>query len=346
MFWGEGMVISSREKQAAYSTDIYFREGERDFGALQGAEFVLDRCAILVLTPDAICARRAATALDALEDYSFTVVAEAAFRYNRHMLREVWRHQSTPEDIDRIQVVDLALTRAPSLLLCLRDDDATTKLPGSVRLASLKGSARLVGSDSARDSLRGRLGARCPLLNFVHTCDEPADIVREVPIYLGRRGRARFLAQASQAKDRRAAAYRTLSELERQTPVHDLDFESSVARLRAVVDGCDRVSVRQEAGAVLDRLSSFQGFDWTRLSDLLSAAGVEYDAWDLVTVATEVVSRCTAAESRVLPEPSPSDWLSLVSGQDAGSTASSTPAATSTSDSASRKSARSIATPH
>ena len=305
------MLVSSPAKLAAYSTDVYFREGTRDFAALPRHESLLERCALLVLTPDAICARRGTTALDALSDYGFTVVREAVFQYNRHMLREVWRHQSSPEDIDRIQVVDFSLTRGPSVLLFLRDDDDTTKLPGSVRLASLKGSARLVGSESTRDSLRGRLGARCALLNFVHTCDEPADVVREVPIYLGRRRRARLLAEASQGHDRSDAAYRAIKRLERQTPAHDLDFEASVARLRVAVDRCEPPSARREGTAILDRLGSRRGFDWTRLGDLLSAEGVGYDPWDLVTVATEAVSSCTVPESRVLPELSPGEWLAL-----------------------------------
>ena len=305
------MVVSSPEKLAAYSTDIYFREGTREFETLPRRDFLLERCALLVLTPDTICARRGTAALDALADYGFTVVSEAVFRYNRHMLREVWRHQSSPEDIDRIQVVDFALTRGPSVLLFLRDDHYTTNLPGSVRLASLKGSARLVGSEGARDSLRGRLGASCPLLNFVHACDEPADIVREVPIYLGRRRRAHILAEASQGQDRRDAAYRTVRRLEHETPAHDLDFEASVARLRVAVERCGSPSASREGMAVLDRLSTLQGTDWTRLGDLLPSEGIEYDPWDLVTVATEAVSRCTAPEGRVLPELRPGDWHAL-----------------------------------
>ena len=68
-------------------------------------------------------------------------------------------------------------------------------MPATVRLSNLKG-----GPDAATrgaGSLRSALRSANRLFTFVHTADEPADIVRELAVFFDRDERRRLLAEAT-----------------------------------------------------------------------------------------------------------------------------------------------------
>jgi hypothetical protein len=213
-------LTRSREKVDHYLVDPYFRAGLRraDLAAIPSVTFV-------VLKPDAVAGRRLEPALEALRENDFTVAGAWTFRFTPLLTREVWRYQFNIASWDRAAVVDLLLPSADSLLLVLRDRTwRRGAQPAASRLSALKGSA-----DPARrrpEDLRSRLNGPTTLFNFLHTADEPADVVRELGLLELATGLP-ILGSLSSEADPSALILR----LHEDVPAHDLDRERSWARL-------------------------------------------------------------------------------------------------------------------
>ncbi|MCX4527010.1 MULTISPECIES: nucleoside-diphosphate kinase [unclassified Streptomyces] len=224
-------------KRAAYRLDTYAREG-LDLFRPPGDRAWLYATTFVVLKPDAFAGRRCGLILDILEEEGWLPIAAHPLRFDPLLTREIWRYQFNAASAQRIAVVDHLLGSGPSLLVLLRDTRRAPGLPASVRLTAAKGAAD-PGAAHGRD-LRTRFGRVNGLFNFVHTADEPADLVRELRLF-GYRTGASFLRSALGAAPAQQGepcpARALLPELEREIPAHDLDVTRSLDRLAARDDG-------------------------------------------------------------------------------------------------------------
>ncbi|MET9628333.1 hypothetical protein ABZX92_12795 [Lentzea sp. NPDC006480] len=249
-------LTRSREKVAHYLVDPYFRAGLRrvDLSTVAGLTFV-------VLKPDAVAGRRLEPALEALRDNDFIVAGAWTFRFTPLLTREVWRYQFNIASWDRAAVVDLLLPSTDSLLLVLRDRTWTPGAqPAASRLSALKGSA-----DPARrrpDDLRSRLNGPTTLFNFLHTADEPADVVRELGLLELATGLSILDSLTGEADPSALVA-----RLHDEVPAHDLDRERSWTRLAA----------RPDYAGIARRRA------WRELLEVPPAAGA---LWDVLSVLT------------------------------------------------------------
>jgi len=165
---------------------VYFRESWRDLEALAGnaAGRLAEEHALILFKPDGLAAGIVEPALAILAEQGFAPAAGAVVRLDRQTTRWLWLYRFNVATVDRVWLHDRINEASPSLVVVLRDERAGTPgaLPGTVRLTDCKGPSR--PERRRRDQLRSRLGVDDRLLNYVHTSDEPADLVRELGVLL------------------------------------------------------------------------------------------------------------------------------------------------------------------
>ncbi|MFD9048197.1 nucleoside-diphosphate kinase [Streptomyces zaomyceticus] len=219
-------------KADAYRLDPYMREGLGSLARMHDPD-VLNRYTFVVLKPDAVAGRRCELILGILRSKGWHPVAATTVRFDPLLVRELWRYQFNAASAQRIAVVDPLLSSGRSLLILLEDRNRPTWLPASVRLTAAKGSAEPSAAHSG--DLRTRIGRINGLFNFMHTADEPADVVRELQLFSYQSGwdwcADPLFGTAVSTADPRETVMSLLAELEAETPAHDLDLAACIRRL-------------------------------------------------------------------------------------------------------------------
>ncbi|MGK4585457.1 hypothetical protein [Kitasatospora sp. HPMI-4] len=291
-------------KRDWYRYDTYLREGLRAFATRFGFATVRD-LTFLVLKPDAVAGRRCELVLDTLAADGWHPVAATTFRFDPLLTRELWRYQFNAASEQRIAVVDHLLGSGRSLLVLLEDRGRPAWLPASARLTSAKGVADPSGSRSG--DLRTRIGRVNGLFNFIHTADDPADVVRELQLFSYRTGWdwCAPVLSSHQVPDqeRSAAAQRAiralLDELEHETPAHDLDLAASLDRLERL-DG-------PWGSCARDLAAPEHIEDWLAvLRDTPLPAGSS--RWDVLAVLTGWIECNEPGVAALLPTGKADDW--------------------------------------
>ncbi|MFB7947261.1 nucleoside-diphosphate kinase [Kitasatospora phosalacinea] len=291
-----GGLTRSAEKAEHYRIDPYFRLGAQHVRAEQAHAYTF-----LVLKPDAVAGRRCEPALDAIRAHGFDLSAVHLVTFTPLLTREIWRYQFNIASWDRADVVDLLLPANASLLVVLKDRLwQPGGLPASCRLASLKGAAD--PGSRGPNSLRTLLSGPTTLFNFLHTADEPADVVRELALFGLAGGHSEALPlENGPAEDVELRLREALDGLYTACPSHDLDAGASLRRLGAHRNP----AVAAEARAQLDGDGSG---GWRALA---AAAGTAVPAdmlWDLLAVATAEIDCNVPGLSPVLPTVPASLW--------------------------------------
>ncbi|MGN6814965.1 MAG: nucleoside-diphosphate kinase [Solirubrobacterales bacterium] len=274
-----------QDKLDLYATDTYFLESWEDLLAVAGNQSLasLSRFASLTLKPDAVVGRTLKPTMKWLVDHGFSIVAAELVYFDRHITRGIWHYSWNVASRDRKDVVDMLLPATPSLFLALRGPE-----DASLWLSANKGPANPKYRQPGQ--LRYGLGYFSTLLNFVHTSDEPADVIRELAVYFPAPTRRRIY-QAMNSGDALQHAEDLASELEDRFLPHDLALDASIERIRVLVDAGqnggsrDRTALRSH----LDEIANGGTRDWKTLFSLLEAVGVPCEPWDLIVVATNLV---------------------------------------------------------
>ncbi|MYX97491.1 hypothetical protein GT045_22410 [Streptomyces sp. SID486] len=274
-------------------------EGSRTAG--DAAAAALAPLGLLSFKCDGMAGRRAEPTLRYLADQGFSILASAPIRHNRHSMRELWRYNWHVYTTDRLALMTLMHSVGDSLLLIVRDDRYDPAVPGSVRLADLKGSA----DPEARgpEHLRTVLDPPNKIINFVHVADEPADICREVGIFLDRPERRALLTEIRRADAETATrrAHDEVARLQALLPASDFDLEAALKRVEPATTP-DALARLRFAAAGGTRLS------WDELGTLLDRSDPAVDFWDFVRIATEVLDADRPASADLLPPSSAAEW--------------------------------------
>lgn len=301
--WHE--LTRSPRKRALFTEDLYFREAWADAADVldEGTGEVLSRVALFTFKPDGLVARRAGRTLDFLAQHGFTVVIVVPFHLTRHSMRELWRYDWNVYTTDRLALCSLMHAATETLLLILRDDRFDGVVPASVRLSDLKGSA---DPDARRpEALRSVLQPPNRVINFTHVADEPADLVRELGIFLDRvERRALFKAlRGGLSANLSELARAEVGRLQPLVPANDFDLEGALDRLaatgRVLADDVERLRKESAAG---------DGMSFEELTAMVNPHDPAIDRWDFVRVATEVLFVERRGFSGSLPAPTSSDW--------------------------------------
>lgn len=197
--WGDmpvpplGLLTEDPGKRQQYTTDPLLREGWATLAGVLGEEAALrfaSETAIAWLRPDAAAAGAIGEVAGRIEAAGFAAIGAAVVQLGRADVRALWWWQLKRATAERLLLLDAVAALGPGLVVLYRHPDGDPAL----RLTRLKGGNDPAGR--APDSLRSVAGSPNRLLTMVHTSDDPADVVRELAVFLPWRERAALVASA------------------------------------------------------------------------------------------------------------------------------------------------------
>lgn len=254
------------DKADRYLGEVFVREAWEEWSEAWGADAVeaAHSHAAMLFKPDGVAARMIDPAVEFLEEHGFAPAAAVAVDLDRGTTRWLWLYRFNVASVDRIRLHDLVNTAGPGLFLILRDERrGPGDVPATVRLTDLKGPSR--PERRRPDQLRSRLGVSDRLVNFIHTSDEPADLLREMAILVPPSERPLFFAAIDAADP---SAWSTAKrQAEDEIPPHSFDGDAALGRIRAHAEA-----------ALADGAAGEEREHLTRVRDLASAAAAGYDS--------------------------------------------------------------------
>ncbi|WP_327350796.1 nucleoside-diphosphate kinase [Streptomyces sp. NBC_01304] len=227
-------------RRTTYPDDVYFREMAVVLDRRDPAETdrALLHSTFVMFKPDAVVGRRVEPALAFLAGRGFEPLGALAVRVDARVCRELWRYQINAAPLAVIRAVDMILESGPPcLFVALRDTwgPERTGTTAAQRLAALKGSSKNRAEQA--DSLRGALGCELMCLNFLHSPDDPADLIREVGVLLpGRREEALTMLAGEVSSPRAAEPAAMARRLYAAHPPHPLTPAAPIGPRRQPVD--------------------------------------------------------------------------------------------------------------
>lgn len=296
-----GLTVSPRKREL-YALDHYFREAWEDAQSIWGSQCqtLLATTAAILLKPENLVARRTVSTMSYLRSAGFSPVAFSEIRLSRHRARELWRFQFNSATLVRFEFIDLWSAGSPALFILLRDENLAAATSGELaqpraateRLTALKGPA--LSTERLPTDLRSHLGQRNSLLNFVHTSDEPAEVVRDLGVLLSRAARRRMFRAVLRGQCVMEPLQARIGRLYRYAPLHDLHFDQALARIRvAVSDAAHRSPAKKRLAVLRHEWASVRAgvqFDWRQLFEQTRRAGVSVAQWDFIVVAAELTT--------------------------------------------------------
>jgi nucleoside diphosphate kinase len=317
------LLTTSVAKATLYSVDTYFAEAWADLSAAttDPVRFAWEH-GLLVLKPDAFAGRRAHVILEWLDDAGFVIADARRLRFDRHSIRAEWRYQWNMATPDRKKLMDVLLNLSDCMLVIVRSRDPID-VPATVRLTDLKGPAEV--AKRRPDHLRWKLGLSSAILSFLHTADEPADVVREFGIHAAAPERIALLERLACRPDATCGAWALCDELYAEVPFHDLDPAEIGRRLEQAADpdlggDLDQGELRRLA----PQLREGECTQWSKIPGLARRCGAAFGVWDeVVLTAANIVPNFPGRESVLRTEPR--DWVGLSAELNSGASVSPTP---------------------
>ncbi len=277
------------EKKFFYALEPNFRESFEDAQEVFGSNFEAYSLATsaMIFKPDAIVDRKVEIALNHVMKKGFTPIAFSLFQYNKYIIREDWKYQYNIATRNRMRAVDYLLETAPSLFVVFKKN--TEQFSNAcVEMTSLKGH-----SDPAYrtpEDLRYHLNGINSLLNYIHTCDEPADFYRGMGLYFKEYERKKILQDISQRNDRTQQLIDYLQKLYQQWPSVDLNFDRVINALKNSVQKLEAADA-EKVLAICHNPLKISEEDWLFLYELLIRKnnGI-LNRWDTNIILTGTVS--------------------------------------------------------
>lgn len=279
----------SPDKRQLYAVDTYFNETWEDVQReLPDQLQPMDRIATLVLKPDAFAGRAAEASLNWLASHGYDVLHSRKFRFNRFSIRGIWEYQWNIATRARKDVVDDLLQAGDSVYLVLRNGNSAC---ASRELASMKGSS--APSKRKPGDFRFDISGPNTLLNFIHTSDEPADIIREMGVFFNADERREILSSIREDVVQFSEAQELLQNVERSYgDVVDLDFGRVVRGLRDQL-GSGSTAAQSTLASTLAEVQSGGTIPWPVLDLQLREAGLGIPRWDRIILSTTLVNMDT-----------------------------------------------------
>jgi len=303
------LLTTSAAKATLYSVDTYFAEAWSDLHARwpDPIRFAWEH-GMLVVKPDAFAGRRAHLILEWLDEAGFVIAEARRLSFDRHSIRAEWRYQWNMATPDRKKLMDVLLKLSDSMLILVRSRDQID-VPTTVRLTDLKGPAEV--AKRRPDHLRWNLGLSSAILSFLHTADEPADVVRELGIHATAAERIALLERLACRPDAGATAWALCDQLYAEVPFNHLDPVEIGLRLEHAADPDVEGAVGQgELYRLAQELQRGVCADWKTIPKLARQTGVPFGPWDeVVLTASNIIPNFPGRESVLRTEPR--DWIGL-----------------------------------
>lgn len=300
-------------KAHAYARETWTREAWAELAqATSDPVALVHHHALLVIKPEAMAARVASRILDALAAERFTPVAVGTVEFDRHLIRALWAFRLNLATVERLRLQELLQMSCPNVVLVLRDLSPQLALPASVRLTAFKGPATL--ERRKPEHLRTGLGVQNRLLSYVHTTDEPADVVRELGVFFTPLKLRELVCEMLAASDKLELAREVVRAIERDVPPHDLRLETALAGIAAraaeaalEADHGERAAWRElsrSCGSHPSASADSGAALWTQIES--HATGLK--RWDVVTAGAHLVQQDVPGAAALLGDADGPSW--------------------------------------
>jgi len=287
-------LSSSEFKRRLYGTDTHSIEGlelvQEVFG--EGARSFCHMHSLLVVKPEALVARQLKTILTWLEEVGFRVVDAVPFQFSPAITRGLWGYHWNAVTGAHRRAIDLLVESGMSIAILVTATE-DSMVPASLRLADKKGHA-----DPTRrrpGQLRFELGNFNPLLNHVHSPDEPIDVLRELAVVLA------------------PAQYSLVVEAAKRGQRRDIrHLESELAASLYPAAGPRQPLDLIEVLAVIEDSIGPVDIHRLDLDDLLRRCGeacLTLSKWQRIVLTTASTASMRPDIKRLVPSTSVSDWL-------------------------------------
>ncbi|MFS8184750.1 hypothetical protein ACMG4P_24775 [Pseudovibrio denitrificans] len=308
-------LSKSKSKSQLYSGDPYFRDTWDDLKTLFDSDASIveqfQDVSLVILRPDAIVNQRLEKFICIVKDMGLVPFFATSFIYSRHMVREGWRYQLNIATPERIEVMDMILSHAPSILIMFHKTEKTKldpHLPLTLQLSEMKGpSDPLKRSPSDFRSLLG--DAQVSVLTYLHISDEPADVIREMGIFLSKQERLSCLSNLQVKKDYSNEVQLLINDQYKIQPAQSLIESSAYAAINQrshKINGDDKNHT-----AVVDAIVELKQRDntnWKALFSVCEKQNVPITIWEKVAIAGPNSKGHFEQLHPVLPDVSISDW--------------------------------------
>jgi hypothetical protein len=230
-------LTRSDRKRHFFSKDSFFREGKLALSSsgCDLSNFLFNTC-FVVIKPEAIRGRQIAPLCAALSNLGFLYQHHRHVKFDHLLVHSLWRYQTALATDDRLRLQLGYRGVGTGLLVALSHCKiASFDAPLSVKFARAKGSAH--ASKRSPDSIRSLVPGPTALANFIHGPSEPADLVRELAIWVAPEMRTEFLHSAVSGPSK--CLFESLEEaaklLYEDTPEHDLNIFGAWQRIKPLL---------------------------------------------------------------------------------------------------------------
>jgi hypothetical protein len=234
----------------------------------------------VIFKAEAVLAGNLLDGLRMLAEFDWQLLCCRAVQFDRHTVRTEWQYNLNKATPERLDAMDLVNRAAPALYLLFDCNQADPVVPACVQFIDIKGDAAL--RTRAPHTLRARLGPiQDHLINFIHSPDEPADVVRQLGVFFDERERRDIYAALDNPHDNWEAAAATAKQLLDRVPRVDFDVAGAATQLetslRAMAEP-SAVARRDAALSALGQVRAGQRGLWPGLRDALRSLGVPIPA--------------------------------------------------------------------
>jgi nucleoside diphosphate kinase len=175
------------KKREIYGRDQYFIASWNEFFSLFQSYKAIKDClwntALLLAKPEAIGSGKGDIIKNLLDDSGYQIIAVKRLYVDKKQTSALWQHSLGRYSDERFHLLVDLMASGPSVLFVVKNRKSHNNLPLSIQLTTLKGST--VPSERTENCLRSACSEiQSTFLNYIHTSDEPCDVVRELGILL------------------------------------------------------------------------------------------------------------------------------------------------------------------
>lgn len=272
-------------KQVEYAADGLFREGWADLQRLTGDQgaFATSCMTSMILKPETLARRSSGHVIELLRERGFRIALAKEIDLDGRNVQAVWRYQMDTASDDRILLRTLPLAPTKAVYLLLQRDPHGCDAARS--LSKCKGSPH--AHLQKPEQLRSQLDQPNPTISFIHAPDDPADFIRELPVWLNyaerRQCRPMFSSFVSDAATRLEEAKLTTFEKSVESYHFDVGKMVENIRKRAAATG----ELQQLVCSTFDSTSPLDLAEYCRLLD---AQHAPLKCWDNFFFASQYIT--------------------------------------------------------
>jgi hypothetical protein len=238
-----------------------------------------------ILKPEAALSGALVRGVELLADIGAEPLAAVPIRFTRKSIRQEWRYQINKATPERVAAMDLVLQSAPALYVLFRWRAGPE--PAVIAFSELKGPSN-PAARTARHLRRRIGGVQDPLVNFIHSPDEPADLVRQWGVLFDARGRTDLLERmaAGPFPGAVSAARALAAQLTAEVSRIPFDLTAALDAAAAACASAPASATRERALDLVGGLRRGERGLWPPLRSALGRMEVSLTAAEVMALAT------------------------------------------------------------